>query len=239
MRVLISGASGNVGTACINYFCSQEDNQVYGLSRTTPKTKHYDNFTFSNTNLNKFYQIEQAMRLFNHCQFNIVIMAHGTQEKVTIGKEPLASAIKIIDSNLTSALNLTNILIRNQLLTQGSLIVYSGSIQATQPRAGRGPYAIAKAGLEALAKIVAVEQSPKTRAICLRMGQLSKQMKDIVFDEEQVKSIEDVTFAKLPTPKEIAQLCDTFYHIKGVTGSVIDIDSGHHLSIWPKEKYGT
>lgn len=234
MRILISGASGNVGVACINYFCNQENAQVYGLSRTTPQVKHYDNFTFSNANLNKFHQ--PVIRLFD-CQFDLVIMAHGTQEKIAIGKESMTAIMKIIDSNLISALNLTDILIRYQLLAQDSLIVYSGSIQATQPRAGRGPYAIAKAGLEALTKIVAVEQSPRTRAICLRMGQLSKQMKGIVFNEDHVRSIKSITFAKFPTPKDIAKYCHNLYDMKGITGSIIDVDSGHHLSVWPREKY--
>lgn len=237
MRVLIAGASGNVGTACINHFCQQENTQVYGVSRTTPHIKHYQNFLFSKANLNNTHEIEQAIRLFD-CQFDLIIMAHGTQQKLTLGTPgSLEHGMEIVKNNLLSAWNLTHVLIEFELLAFNSLIVYSSSIQATQPRAGRGPYAIAKAGVEALTKTVAVEQSPKTRTICLRMGQLSRQMKGIIFNPEQLKSIEDTVFTKLPTPKDIARLCRNLYNIQGITGTIIDVDSGHHLSVWPREKY--
>jgi NAD(P)-dependent dehydrogenase (short-subunit alcohol dehydrogenase family) len=233
MKVLIAGASGNVGTACINYFCQQENTQVYGISRTTPHVHNYDNFTFYQLNLDDYYDIK-PMATWLGGQLNLVIIAQGTQQKLIIGKDALELGINIIRNNLLSAWSLTHTLIELDLLAQNSLIVYSSSIQATQPRAGRGPYAMAKAGIEALTKVVAVEQSPKVRTACLRMGQLSKQMKGIIFGPEQVKEIEDAVFTKLPTPKEIAQFCHNLYNMPGITGTIIDVDSGHHLSVWPK-----
>jgi NAD(P)-dependent dehydrogenase (short-subunit alcohol dehydrogenase family) len=232
MRVLIAGASGNVGTACINHFCNQEGAQVYGVSRTEPQVKHYDNFHFIKANL--AYEPEAIIM---PQQFNLVIMAQGTHQKLFIGKHSMELGMEIVKNNLFSAWALTHVLIEFNLLAFNSLIIYSGSLQATCPRAGRGPYAMAKAGIEALTKVIAVEQSPRTRAICLRMGQLTKLMKNITFNPEEAKLIENTVFSKFPSPKEIARFCHDLYNMPGITGAIIDIDSGHHLSVWPGEKH--
>lgn len=228
MRALISGATGNVGKATIELLLANGW-EVVGAARHVDRDSGYDTCAVD------LADPDEISQFIPRKQFDLVVMTHGTQHGVEIGDRSFESwYLEIVDNNLTSAVHLTNHLIFNNLLNPGALIVYCSSIHATQPRAGRGPYAIAKAGLEALARVVAIEQAPDIRAVALRLGQLTQVMRGVVFTEAQFKAIEERTPYPWVEPMDVAKLCLALYEQKSLSGAVIDVDSAHSISIWPK-----
>jgi NAD(P)-dependent dehydrogenase (short-subunit alcohol dehydrogenase family) len=227
MRALVTGITGNVGKAAANLLRLQGWD-VVGISRNSNESepnKHQLNLTV-HQDVIEFVLDQQP--------FDLVVMAHGTQHGVELGDSSFMDwYTSVVDNNLTSAVILTNELIAWERLNYGSLIVYCSSIQATQPRKGRGPYSVAKAGLEALTKIVAVEQTGRVRTVALRLGQLSKTMANITFDPAQVEAIRARTLTDWPEPEEVARFVMVLYEQPGITGAVLDYDSGHNLVVWP------
>lgn len=226
MRALVSGATGNVGRACAELLTLQGW-QVVGVSRGGSDLADYHAVDLSDIDaISQFIPSRQP--------FDLAVMTHGTQHGVEIGDMEFSGWYKeILDNNLNSAVYLTDVLIGEGKLNPGALIVYCSSIHATQPRKGRGPYSVAKAGLEALARVVAIEQSGAgIRAVALRLGQMAQPMKGIVFTPEQEAAIKEKTPLQWVEPDEIAALCLSLYGQKSLTGETIEISSGHSLNIW-------
>jgi len=247
--VLISGITGNVGSACAGFFYGSPDMwDVYGISRfarykdsetartqadltMTRKSLRCDLTDWSDVN----YSIDKLARIVGPKSINLVIMAHGVQKLLTFtdGASRLTSGWwdYVINGNLRSAAFLTSALLRTDLLSDDGLIVYCSSIQAYTPRAGRGVYAAAKAGLEAMSKAVAAEIAPR-RTVALRLGQLAHTMKGIEFTDEQRAELEKRSFLPWVDELDIAEFCEALYYQKSITGCVIDMDSGHGRNVW-------
>ena len=219
-RALITGITGNVGSACAAHLRAAGW-LVTGLSRETGMDL---------ADVNKVRTFAADLRE----GFDLIVVAHGVVEAVTFRDADAEEWGRVVDGNLRTTFNVVNALLRWNLVNVGGLLVFCSSIQATQPRAGRGLYAVAMAGREAMARALAVELSGLSiRSVALRLGQLSQQMKGVTFSPEQVKAITDRLPAPLVPPEEVARLVLTLWTLKSVTGAVWDVDSGHNLAVWP------
>jgi 3-oxoacyl-[acyl-carrier protein] reductase len=217
MRTLITGATGNVGTACLELA-----NELHWEHVEIARALGINLCSWPKTNL----------FIFQQQPFDLVIMAHGFQNPMRIAEYTDSSWHTIVDGNLGSCASLLNALVVNKKLYPGSLLVFMSSIQAVSPRAGRGAYAAAKAGVEALMKTAAAELAPKTRAVALRMGQLTTMMDGVQFSEEERKNLEKRALLPWVAPYDVARLCFDLYKQSSLTGAVIDLDSGHGRNVW-------
>lgn len=218
-RILITGITGNLGQAANQTF-EAEGWQVTGVSRAT-------GIDLTDWSATSRYIAKTA-------PFDIVFMTHGVQIPARLEELDKALWNNIIGNNLESALNLTVQLKRYDKVRPGGLIVYCSSIQATQPRVGRGLYAIAKAGLEALVRITAVEMGPEVRTVGLRLGQMAGVMKGITFDKAAVEAIKEYTPLPWVSFEETASLVLALYGQSSLTGEIIEVSSGHKFSVWPR-----
>lgn len=220
-RLLLTGATGNIGRACRAVFTDWtiEAWSKQGLDNTT------------SVDLQRWQAIEYQLRRVVE-PFDLVIMAHGTQQPWRLADITESSYSNIINGNLTSCVALTSVLARKQLLAPGSLLVYCSSIQAATPRVGRGLYACAKAGLEALARTAAVELAPETRAVALRLGQLTETMGGIKFTAAEETALQARALLPWVAPLAIAKLCLALYEQPSLTGCVLDVDSGQGRNVW-------
>jgi NAD(P)-dependent dehydrogenase (short-subunit alcohol dehydrogenase family) len=203
--------------------------QVVGVSRGGSHLAGYHSLDLVE------YDSQVENFVYEQPSFDLVIMTHGVQQPAEVGQLNFYRIYEEVrEVNLDSVVYLTDQLIEQDKLNPGALIIYCSSIHATQPRKSRGPYAVAKAGLEALARVVAIEQADKgIRAVALRLGQMEKPMAGIVFTPEQEVAIKECTPLKWVSPDEVAALCLALYGQKSMTASVIDLDSGHSINIWP------
>jgi len=166
--------------------------------------------------------------------FDLIVMAHGVQKTATMKDVDEELWMNIIGNNLNASASLTHALLEHDKVNDGALIVYFSSIQATQPREGRGLYGISKAGVEALARVVAVE-NPNIRTIALRLGQMTKAMRGIDFSDFQAQEIEKKTIRPWVDAQSVAKIIFNLYdNGMSMTGETVEISSGHKFSVWPK-----
>ncbi len=219
-KVLITGHTGGLGKACVKV-ADEKGWEWVGFSRST------------GVDVTKYQQIYS--NLLNLGQFDLAIMAHGTQKGIELKDLQPSQYEKLMRENLDSCVYLTSLLAQRHQVKRGGLLCYISSIQATQPRKGRGVYAMAKAGVEALTRIAAVELGEQQiRTVCLRLGQMTHTMKGIDFPEDQVKKIKKFTPLQWVDAEETAKLIFNLYELQSITGETIEITSGHKFSVWPK-----
>jgi len=224
MRALISGATGNIGQALIP-LAREKDWQTVGVARHAQP-----NFAIAPLDLTDW--ATTASWVSQQAPFDLVVMAHGVQQPNQLCALTKRSYLDVITNNLDSAVSLTCALVQQHKLEPNALLIYCSSLQAATPRGGRGAYAIAKAGLEALARTVAVELTPCARAIALRLGQLTTPMKGIQFTPEEQVSLQRRALLPWVAPEDVAQLCLDLYWQRSLTGCVIDVDSGQGRNVW-------
>lgn len=221
--ILITGATGNVGIACNEYFTDQ----------------HWDVTQWSRRGIECVHAVDLARwhsagyALHRTGKFDMVVMAHGTQSPSLIQNMTDVLWVDVLANNLTSCVALTSNLVQLEKLNPGALLVYCSSIQAHTPRAGRGAYAAAKAGLEAFMKTAAVELAPQgIRTVALRLGQLTKTMGNIQFSAAETTRLQERALLPWVAPEAVAKLCHDLYSQTSMTGCVLDLDSGHGINIW-------
>ena len=227
-RLLISGVTGNIGQALTQIACKQ-DWQITGVARHA--SPHISpNISMWSLNLTDWDTTRSWVQIQE--PFDLVVVAHGIQQPNWLLELTEPSYLNVTKNNLDSAVSLTCALIQQYKLKPNALIIYCSSLQAATPRVGRGAYAIAKAGLEALARVVAVELAPNRRAIALRLGQLTTPMQGIQFAPFEQLSLQQRALVSWVTPKDVAKLCLDLYWQKSMTGCVIDLDSGQGRNVW-------
>ena len=166
--------------------------------------------------------------------FDLVVFAQGVQRRMLLEEvSPVSGAFDILSSNLVSPLYATTRMVREKMLNPGALMIYCSSIQAVAPRRGRVVYAVAKAGLEALARAVVAETNGEVRAVALRLGQFEHTMKGVQFSPDEEAALRARVPAGFVPEDEIAKFIFALYDTPHITGCVIDFEGGHLLNIWP------
>lgn len=227
MRILITGVSGNLGRALARQALAA-GHAVVGLSRTNP---HIEDMTWMYADLSNQYINMRLLRMLKADfagQVELCFLAHGLQEPKSIIEMGQRDVETMMNVNLYSLLHLVRFLRINDALAEGSVIVFCSSIQARQPRAGRGLYGMAKAGLEVLARTINQEWSPEVRAVALRLGHLDKPMAGIQVDYGQIAP--RLPFGLIPC-QSLAALILELPRQTSIAG-VLDLSAGHSDNIW-------
>lgn len=226
MRVLITGASGNLGEAVCRAALAAGC-QIVASSRRQPQAaiQHWVKLDLRAPLAGEKLVAEALSHLG---AIDLCVLAHGRQQpaRLTEIDEGLLDELLAID--LLADLRLTQALLRQQAMASAGLIVYCSSIQAAAPRAGRGLYGICKAGIEVLAKTVNQEAAPAVRAVALRLGHLDHPMRGVQVDPVMVTGrqrlglipCQEVAALILQLPKQIA------------AAGVLDLTAGAIDNVW-------
>ncbi|MFD7668653.1 SDR family oxidoreductase [Streptomyces sp. NPDC059788] len=119
-------------------------------------------------------------------------------------------AARAIELNLTAPLT-ASLAARNVMARQrsGGSIIMIGSVSGTRPSPGTAAYGAAKAGLENLARTMAVEWAPHIRVNTLVLGMVHTERSHLHYgDEAGVVAVgRTVPLGRLATPDEVGGLC--------------------------------
>jgi NAD(P)-dependent dehydrogenase (short-subunit alcohol dehydrogenase family) len=143
---------------------------------------------------------------------------------------------RVIDTNLISAFLCLRAVIPHMLSNPGPVrgrIVLMSSIQAKEGTALSGPYAAAKAGLIALAKVAAKENAAEGILInAVTPTVVRTKMERDITDERRQYLLDRIPMARFAEPEEVAEmvawLCGP--HCTFSTGAVFDLSGGRATS---------
>ena len=145
-----------------------------------------------------------------------IVASHGRLDALVnnAGGSPYAAAAevsagyheKVVGLNLLSPLLVSqaaNTVMQKQ--DDGGAIVMVSSVSATRPSPGTAAYGAAKAGLDSLARSLAVEWAPKVRVNSLDVGMVRTEQTDLHYGgEEGVRAIEDtIPLGRMADPREV------------------------------------
>jgi pteridine reductase len=135
---------------------------------------------------------------------------------------------ELIGSNLRAPLFLAQAA-APQLALAGGAIVNIADIHAERPLKGYVVYSIAKAGLAALTRSLALELAPGVRVNAVAPGAIAWP-EDGQFDPgERARIIASTPLARTGTPEEIAQAVHFLASAPFVTGQVLAVDGGRSI----------
>jgi NAD(P)-dependent dehydrogenase (short-subunit alcohol dehydrogenase family) len=91
----------------------------------------------------------------------------------------------------------------------GGSIVMIGSVSGTRPSPGTAAYGAAKAGLEGLARSMAVEWAPRVRVNTVVPGMVRTELSHLHYgDEDGVAAVaRTVPLGRLATPEDVGDAC--------------------------------
>ncbi len=140
----------------------------------------------------------------------------------------------LLGSNLRGHFFLSQAL-GKELSSRGGAIVNIGDIHANRPRRGFSAYAIAKAGLSAMTRSLALELAPSVRVNAIAPGAIlwpahlaDESNPEIAEARQQV--LQSIPLQKLGDPNQIADLC-WFLAVEAsyMTGQTVRMDGGRSL----------
>ncbi|MCX3062083.1 SDR family oxidoreductase [Streptomyces beihaiensis] len=113
---------------------------------------------------------------------------------------------RVLELNLTAPLT-ASLAAREQLAAAGGSVVMIGSVSGTRPSPGSAAYGAAKAGLENLARSMAVEWAPHIRVNTLVLGMVRTELAALHYgDEDGVAAVgATVPIGRLAEPHEVGE----------------------------------
>jgi len=139
----------------------------------------------------------------------LVNNAGGTSYRLLADIDPRRAA-RVIELNLTVPLTASlaahEVMIRQE---RGGSIVMVGSVSGSRPSPGTAAYGAAKAGLEQLARSMAVEWAPKVRVNTLVLGMVRTELSHLHYgDRDGVAAVgRTVPLGRLAEPAEVGDAC--------------------------------
>ncbi|MFI7007961.1 SDR family oxidoreductase [Streptomyces sp. NPDC050145] len=135
----------------------------------------------------------------------LVNNAGGTPYRL-LGETDAERHARVIELNLTAPLT-ASLAAREKLAAARGSIVMIGSVSGTRPSPGSAAYGAAKAGLENLARSMAVEWAPDIRVNTLVLGMVRTELSALHYgDEEGIAAVgATVPLGRLAEPREIGE----------------------------------
>ncbi|MEV5609287.1 SDR family oxidoreductase [Streptomyces sp. NPDC052225] len=135
----------------------------------------------------------------------LVNNAGGTPYRM-LGESDAERHARVIELNLTAPLT-ASLAAREHLAAARGSIVMIGSVSGTRPSPGSAAYGAAKAGLENLARSMAVEWAPGIRVNTLVLGMVRTELSSLHYgDEAGIAAVgATVPLGRLAEPREIGE----------------------------------
>jgi pteridine reductase len=116
-----------------------------------------------------------------------------------------------------------------KLAARGGCIVNIVDIHAERPLKGYAVYSIAKAGLAALTRSLAVELAPKVRVNGVAPGAIAWPEDGQLDPAERARILATTPLARIGAPEDIAQAVHFLASAPYVTGQIVAVDGGRSI----------
>ncbi|WP_030560789.1 SDR family oxidoreductase [Streptomyces aureocirculatus] len=145
----------------------------------------------------------------DHGRLDVLVNNAGGTPFGLLAETPVARQTKIVELNLLSPLHASLGAYEVMRHQEGGVIVMIGSVSGTRPSPGSGAYGAAKAGLENLARTMAVEWAPHVRVNTVVLGLTRTESSALHYgDEEGVAAVgRTVPLGRLADPADVGDAC--------------------------------
>lgn len=226
-KVLITGASGGIGSLLINHF-ARTDMEVYGTYNSTPPRSDTQTCCYSKIDLSNDNQVcEWIKETCNSDDKIVLINCAGINYNTFAHKADVKKWMEVININLGGAFRTINAVLpimRNK--GYGRIINFS-SIVAQKGISGTSAYASSKAALWGLAKSIAAENASKGITINnLNLGYFDIGMTSSIPEKILSKVKESIPSGMLGNSENIINAVLFLIKSDYINGSSIDINGG-------------
>ncbi len=241
--VLLTGASGGLGQSIAKGLA--ENGFSLALHFHQKKEKSFDKLISELKEINATFFIYQAdfrneseiVSLINSAQkdlgnIDVVINNAGVSHSAISWKQKSAEWQQVMDVNLTAPFLIMRETLPAMRKNNFGRIINISSVVAHKPHAGTSAYAAAKAGLEGLTRVIAIETAKNNiTANAIALGFFDKGMINELDEALQKEIIKTIPAEKLGSADELLQcilyLCSkkTSY----ITGQTIHLNGGMYF----------
>ncbi|MBR2861432.1 MAG: 3-oxoacyl-ACP reductase FabG [Clostridia bacterium] len=226
--VLITGASGDIGSACVRIF-AQNGFNVVAQYNSNP------------VNIPDVFAVKADVKdeksvkeMFSEARakfgkIDVLINNAGIQQISMLCDTDADAWKRVIDVNLTGAYNTTKCALEDMMWSGGKIINVS-SIWGQCGAACESAYSASKAGLIGFTKALAKEYS-SINVNCICPGVIEGKMNKHLTDKERDELLEQIPLKRFGTPEDVAKVAlflassDADY----ITGQVIAVNGGMYI----------
>lgn len=218
--ILITGASGGIGSALLNHF-KHEKEEVLG-------TYHEHGFAAGvRIDTTSEADLLYLAKVLSDKQQLKVIHCVGVNRNGFAHKLPLNDWQKTLDGNLTSAFLLARTVLPTMRANKFGRIIFCSSVVPGRGVMGTAAYSASKAGLWGLARTISVENAKLgVTCNCLNIGYFNAGMIRDVPEDTRAKLVEQVPVGRLGTVDELLSAVKFLFDSSYTTGTSININGG-------------
>ena len=235
IKVLVTGASGGIGTSIVEKFLTKNANLVLTSSSKATldilKNKYGSNHSYYILNFNEPITFEETLKQISsdHKDLNVIVNNAGITDDSLILRMKLEQWNKVIQANLSSNFSIIKNLLPNMVKNKSGSIVGISSVVATSGNPGQSNYVAAKSGMIGLYKSIALEVASRNINInVISPGFIISPMTEKLNENQKKTILEKIPMKRFGLPKEIANLVyflsndDASY----ITGQNIHVNGG-------------
>ena len=237
-KVLITGASGGIGSSLIKKFVELEA-EVLGTGTNAEKLdqikKKHPNIKVKKFDISEHSRIEEFIE-------NVSLELNGLDILVNNAGKNIDNLSlrmkdeewkKVIDINLTSSFLLSKHAIKKMIRNKFGRIVNITSVVGHTGNLGQSNYAASKAGLIGMSKSLAIEYAKKNITInCVSPGFIDSNMTMNIAEKVRMYLTSRIPMGKLGTGEDVSN-CVAFLSSEQasyITGETIHVNGGMYMS---------
>lgn len=239
-RAVVTGSAQGIGFTiaaalcrCGVHTCLMDNNEAR-LSDSVKQLKsmYPDGLVFGEVcDVSNVQSVDKAFKSIekNFGMLDVLVNNAGIMKRSMLAQIPLDEWNRLIGVNLTGTLHCVQAALPFMKSSKQGVIINVSSNVATVPSVGMGAYAISKAAVEVMTRVLAAELAPfGIRVNAYAPGVVETEMTSDILQERAEEKLRTIPLRRFSKPQEIAQLVlflaseESAY----INGSVIPIDGG-------------
>jgi len=234
-KILITGASGGIGTSIVDKFLKNNFKLILtsssDLTLNKLKDKYGSDHYYYVLNFNEPINFEIILKKISdeHADLNVIVNNAGITDDALILRMKLEQWNKVIQANLSSNFSIIKTLLPNMIKNKAGRIIGISSVVATSGNPGQANYVAAKSGIIGLYKSVALEVASRNINVnVISPGFIVSPMTDKLNEKQKNIILEKIPMKRFGNPNEIANLVYFLSNDQSryITGQNIHVNGG-------------
>jgi len=212
-KILITGASGGIGTSITNKFLKTNYCLILTSSSEEKlnvlRNKYGENHFYYKLNFHDNNNFEQSLKKISedHNDINVIVNNAGITDDSLILRMKSNQWDNVIQANLSSNFLIVKNLLPNMIKNKSGKIIGISSVVATSGNPGQANYVAAKSGMIGLYKSIALEVASRNINVNLiSPGFIKSPMTDKLDDKQKNQILDKIPMKRFGNPDEIANL---------------------------------